>query len=89
MLELRPGAEPDHDATRRVHEHAFAPNSEEARLVDPLAYYPRFGFQRGAASGVVDRFGVPSEAWMVHLLPAYTPEARGCVSHAEALSLGG
>jgi hypothetical protein len=30
---------------------------------------------------------VPPEAWMVHLLPAYTPEARGLVRYAEAFTL--
>jgi predicted N-acetyltransferase YhbS len=115
MLEVRPEAEPDHDAIRRVHEHAFAPSPEEARLVDAWrfagdlvlelclgaeeggevvssghpGYYPRFGFEPGAAFGVVDPVGLPPEAWMVHLLPAYTPEARGRVRYAEAFSLGG
>ena len=50
-------------------------------------YYPRFGFEPGAAHGVLDPYGVPPEAWMVHLLPAYTPEARGLVKYAEAFSL--
>lgn len=61
----------------------------EMVVVGHPAYYPRFGFEPGGAFGVVDPFGVPPEAWMVDLLPAYTPEARGRVSHAEALSLGG
>ena len=50
-------------------------------------YYPRFGFEPGAAHGILDPFGVRPEAWMVHLLPAYTPEARGLVTYAEAFSL--
>jgi putative acetyltransferase len=50
-------------------------------------YYPRFGFEPGAAHGVLDPYGVPPEAWMVFLLPAYTPEARGLVTYAEAFSL--
>jgi putative acetyltransferase len=166
MLDLRPEAEPDHDAIRRVHERAFAPSTVEARLVDalreggdlvpelclvgeadgeavghvafsrarldsghavlalaPMAvlperqrggigsalvresldraaktgfplvvvvghpdYYPRFGFEPGAALGVVDPFGVPPEAWMARRLPAYTPDASGLVTYAEAFS---
>jgi putative acetyltransferase len=50
-------------------------------------YYPRFGFEPGAAHGVLDPYGVAPEAWMVHLLPAYTPHARGLVTYAEAFSL--
>jgi putative acetyltransferase len=50
-------------------------------------YYPRFGFEPGAAHGVLDPYGVPPEAWMVHLLPAYTPAARGLVTYTEAFSL--
>lgn len=58
-------------------------------VVGHPGYYARFGFAPGAAFGVVDRFGVPPEAWVVHLLPAQTPEARGRVRVAEAFSLGG
>jgi putative acetyltransferase len=50
-------------------------------------YYPRFGFEPGAGHGILDPYGVPPEAWMVHLLPAYTPEARGLVKYAEAFAL--
>jgi putative acetyltransferase len=50
-------------------------------------YYPRFGFEPGAAHGILDPYGVPPEAWMVHLLPACTPEARGLVKYAKAFSL--
>ena len=50
-------------------------------------YYPRFGFEPGAAHGVLDPYGVPPEAWMVRPLPAYTPDARGLVTYAEAFSL--
>ncbi len=50
-------------------------------------YYPRFGFEPGAEHGVLDPYGVPPEAWMVHLLPAYTSAARGLVTYAEAFSL--
>ena len=45
------------------------------------------GFERGAAHRILDPYGVPPEAWMVHLLPAYTPEARGLVTYAEAFAL--
>ena len=41
------------------------------------AYYPRFGFQPAAGYGIVAPWEVPPEAWMVHPLPAYRPEARG------------
>jgi putative acetyltransferase len=50
-------------------------------------YYPRFGFEPAAARGVLDPYGAPPEAWMVYLLPAYTPDARGQVTYAEAFSL--
>jgi putative acetyltransferase len=50
-------------------------------------YYPRFGFEHGAPHGVLDPYGVPPEAWMVRLLPAYTPDARGLVNYAEAFAL--
>ena len=50
-------------------------------------YYPRFGFEPGAVHGVLDPYGVPPEAWMVHLLPSYTPEARGLVTYAKPFSL--
>jgi putative acetyltransferase len=164
---VRPEAIEDHEAIRRVHQRAFAPSDEEARLVDALRssgdlvlslvateddevvghiafsnarlesghavlalapmsvlperqrrgvgsalvreglgraarteaplvavvghpeYYPRFGFERGEAYGIVDPFGVPPEAWMVYRLPAYSAEARGRVTYAEAFSLVG
>jgi hypothetical protein len=38
MLEVRPEAERDHDAMRRVHEHAFTPSPEQARLLDALRF---------------------------------------------------
>jgi putative acetyltransferase len=47
-------------------------------------YYPRFGFVPAAEYGVLAPWDVPSEAWMVHLLPAYDPAARGVVTYAEA-----
>jgi putative acetyltransferase len=50
-------------------------------------YYPRFGFEPGAGHGILDPYGVPPEAWMVHLLPAYTLEARGLGKYAEAFAL--
>jgi putative acetyltransferase len=36
VADVRPEAEPDHDAVRRVQEQAFAPSTVEARLVDAL-----------------------------------------------------
>lgn len=42
-------------------------------------YYPRFGFEPGAEHGVECPYEVPSEAWMVHRLPAYRREASGLV----------
>jgi putative acetyltransferase len=50
-------------------------------------YYPRFGFEPGAAHGILDPYGVPPEAWMVRPLPAYAHDARGLVTYAEAFSL--
>jgi predicted N-acetyltransferase YhbS len=47
-------------------------------------YYPRFGFERGDAFGVVSPYDVAPEAWMVLPLPAYRHEARGLVTYAEA-----
>jgi putative acetyltransferase len=53
-------------------------------VVGHSEYYPRFGFEPAAALGVEDPFGVPPEAWMVRRLPAYSLEARGLVTYAEA-----
>jgi len=47
-------------------------------------YYPRFGFEPAAGYGVTAPWEVPPEAWMVHRLPAYRPEARGLVTYAAA-----
>ncbi len=47
-------------------------------------YYPRFGFVPAADYGVLAPWDVPPEAWMVHLLPAYDPAARGLVTYAAA-----
>jgi putative acetyltransferase len=48
------------------------------------AYYPRFGFEPAGDYGIVAPWDVPAEAWMVHPLPAYRPEARGLMSYAAA-----
>ena len=56
-------------------------------VVGHADYYPRFGFERGENHGVVCPFPVPAEAWMVHLLPAYRPQARGTVEYPEAFGL--
>jgi putative acetyltransferase len=56
-------------------------------VVGHADYYPRFGFERGEDHGVACPFPVPAEAWMVHLLPAYRPEARGTVEYPEAFGL--
>ena len=47
-------------------------------------FYPRFGFEPAARHGVEAPWEVPPEAWMVHPLPAYDPEARGLVTYARA-----
>ena len=47
-------------------------------------YYPRFGFEPAAALGITAPWDVPAEAWMVHRLPAWTPDARGLVRYAAA-----
>ena len=50
-------------------------------------YYPRFGFERAAALGVVCPYeGIPPEAWMALPLPAYTSAARGTVIYAAAFA---
>lgn len=56
-------------------------------VVGHADYYPRFGFERGENHGVVCPFPVPAEAWMVHPLPAYRPQARGTVEYPEAFGL--
>jgi predicted N-acetyltransferase YhbS len=48
------------------------------------AYYPRFGFEPADRFGVLAPWDVPSEAWMVHPLPAYHPDARGLVTYPAA-----
>jgi putative acetyltransferase len=48
------------------------------------AYYPRFGFEPADRFGVIAPWDVPPEAWMVHPLPAYHPDARGLVSYPAA-----
>jgi putative acetyltransferase len=45
-------------------------------------YYPRFGFERADTYGVEAPWEVPAEAWMVHRLPAYRPDARGLVAYS-------
>jgi len=52
-------------------------------------YYPRFGFEPGHGHGIRSPYEVPPEAWMVHLLPAYRPTARGVVRYAEPFDLVG
>jgi putative acetyltransferase len=64
--------------------------STEFPLVTVLGhprYYPRFGFEPAGSYGVLDPYGAPPEAWMVHRLPGYTPEARGRVTYAQAFAL--
>ena len=47
-------------------------------------YYPRFGFDPASAYGVTCPYdGVPPEAWMAYILPAYEPGTRGTVIYAE------
>jgi putative acetyltransferase len=50
-------------------------------------YYPRFGFKRADGYNVRSPWEVPREAWMVHPLPAYRPEARGLVRYAKPFDL--
>jgi putative acetyltransferase len=47
-------------------------------------YYPRFGFEPAAASGIEAPWEVPPEAWMALPLPAYDARARGMVTYASA-----
>jgi predicted N-acetyltransferase YhbS len=51
------------------------------------AYYPRFGFEPADDYGVRAPWEIPPEAWMVHLLPAYRPDARGLVRYAAPFDL--
>jgi predicted N-acetyltransferase YhbS len=51
-------------------------------VVGHADYYPRFGFERADGHGIACPFPVPPEAWMVHLLLAYGPEARGKVEYS-------
>lgn len=45
-------------------------------------YYPRFGFERASRHGLVAPSPrIPDEAFMVKLLPAYTPDYRGRVRY--------
>ena len=53
-------------------------------VVGHAEYYPRFGFEPAGAHGVEAPWDVPPEAWMIHTLPAYTPDARGLVTYAPA-----
>ena len=53
-------------------------------VVGHAEYYPRFGFEPAGDRGVRAPWEVPPEAWMVHVLPAYRPTARGTVRYAEA-----
>jgi putative acetyltransferase len=55
-------------------------------VVGHPAYYPRFGFEPADALGVAAPFAVPTEAWMVHRLPAYRRDARGTVVYPEAFA---
>jgi putative acetyltransferase len=57
-------------------------------VVGHPSYYPRFGFEPGSTYEVRAPFPVPPEAWMIHRLPAYRPEARGLVVYPEAFGLG-
>ena len=43
------------------------------------SYYPRFGFRRASALGIIPPDGIPDEAWMATTLPAYRPDLRGRV----------
>jgi putative acetyltransferase len=56
-------------------------------VVGHATYYPRFGFEPGERHGITAPFEVPSEAWMVYLLPAYRPEARGRVIYPAAFGM--
>ena len=45
-------------------------------------YYPRFGFEPAGSYGIECPWPLPPEAWMVHRLPAYVPDARGLVTYS-------
>jgi putative acetyltransferase len=50
------------------------------------SYYPRFGFRRASAIGIIPPDGIPDEAWMAITLSAYRPEWRGQVVFPPAFS---
>lgn len=50
------------------------------------SYYPRFGFRRASALGIIPPDGIPDEAWMATTLPAYQPDLRGRVIFPPAYS---
>ncbi len=45
-------------------------------VVGHPTYYPRFGFEPADDYGVRAPWEIPPEAWMVHKLPGYRPDAR-------------
>ena len=55
-------------------------------VVGHAGYYPRFGFEPADPLGLACPFPVPSESWLAHRLPAYTPQARGTLHYAKAFA---
>lgn len=50
-------------------------------------YYPRFGFRKASAFGLVSKFDVPDEVFMaLELIPGYLDNAVGTARYAPAFS---
>lgn len=86
-MAVRPDGQRRGTGSRLVEASLVRAAKTEVPLVVVLghpAYYPRFGFEPAERFGVVAPWDVPSEAWMVHPLPAYHPDARGLVTYPAA-----
>jgi putative acetyltransferase len=86
-MAVRPDAQRRGVGSRLVEESLVRAAKTDFPLVVVLghpAYYPRFGFEPADRFGVLAPWEVPPEAWMVHPLPAYHPDARGLVTYPAA-----
>ena len=86
-MAVDPGAQRRGVGSRLVEESLVRAAKTGVPLVVVLghpAYYPRFGFEPADRFGVIAPWDVPAEAWMVHPLPGYHPDARGLVTYPPA-----
>lgn len=86
-MAVAPGAQRRGVGSRLVEESLVRAGTTGFPLVVVLghpAYYPRFGFEPADRFGVIAPWDVPAEAWMVHPLPSYHPDARGVVTYPAA-----